>query len=1273
MKKVSRVMVCLLYSAGIWLGWGGKAGASINPEELPQVGYHPSGVEYYAPVFFANALFMESRGWRLMKPKPGGQSWETITVDPEPGQVDSLGNPVYLLPGDKLFAHPGQNGNDNALFAGRVVLTWRGAADIRVQNGTFIPNGQNTADQPQSSGPATGMLLNGTRVYDLGSNPNGAWVMIHAISEDPSLKPSSIRLWLSDPDTGKSLIGQTFHPKVLKLLNDRPWGYIRFMDWNPTNASPQQDWVDRRRPNHTFQMGVINPRSAAPGVVMYYDSQGQPVYFPGNQSTGVAFEYMVALCNATRKHMWITVPHLATDDFVTNLARLIRYGADANGNPYTSEVSNPVWAPLNRDLKVFVEYSNEIWSNGYSFPQGDWARVQGQALGLTPDPQARFNARRFCQVWRLFENVFGSSDRLVKVAAIFTGSEHYTRNFLQEIKAYGPTLSPPQEPDVISPTTYFGNGIQDWAHQRATQQAGTADEWFYSNVDWDHDNNPNTPPRKESKPLTDPYWNSAAFQRHMNEAFDEWTRRQLSDSSIRGGGFDATGIGGGFDYWLRTMAQTMFPTPKPIVAYEGGPSLYTDYMDHGDPRDDGITNFIVAMNRHLRIKEVYRTHLHMAKAKGLWSHMMFVDAGTPGKYGQWGHLERFSQDPTTAPKYVFMREWFDIDTNGLRHIDRPQGAVPSFVTPASLPEGYVGAPYHQTVTTTGGDGTRTVQIISKYLLPGLVATASGSGLTVSGTPTAAGSSYVYALVKDSNGDPAWRTFTIRTVARSTDPAVTIDFEGETNTYATYTPEPLDISGYRFTSFGNDGGRALQIHGVGDLWMNWASKVLFSKHWGSRHRIARADGRTFDLFDLQVASSQARSVKIIGFAPGGIRMERIVNIPLQDKPMTTVSLDWITLEKVEVVWYENENATGNERRGAIDNLRFNTGTGVPGGGSGGGTGLSQTVNRDYWTGISGTMITTLTTNANYPNNATGRDTLTSLQAVNWANPSQTSNWADNYGQRIRGYLVAPATGSYTFWISGDDDCEFWLSTDANPANRVRLAHITNGWTTPLQWDKYASQKSAPVNLVQGQRYYLEILHKEGGGGDSVAVGWARPGQPTTAPSEVVPGSVLDAFVPEGNPPNPTPTSPPFSVKVNFQRATTVTPDGYVADIGQTFGSRSNGLTYGWSVDKTNRVRERGVDPDKRRDTLVHFDTPDVRWEIEVPNGTYSYTIVCGDPSFNDQVNNLQIENVTLTDTNGTAVGFDTYTGTVTVSDGRLTLRMASGGSNAKICYIDLAQQ
>jgi hypothetical protein len=28
----------------------------------------------------------------------------------------------------------------------------------------------------------------------------------------------------------------------------------------------------------------------------------------------------------------------------------------------------------------------------------------------------------------------------------------------------------------------------------------------------------------------------------------------------------------------------------------------------------------------------------------------------------------------------------------------------------------------------------------------------------------------------------------------------------------------------------------------------------------------------------------------------------------------------------------------------------------------------------------------------------------------------TNWADNYGTRMRGYITAPSTGSYTFWIA-----------------------------------------------------------------------------------------------------------------------------------------------------------------------------------------------------------------------------------------------------------------
>ena len=99
-----------------------------------------------------------------------------------------------------------------------------------------------------------------------------------------------------------------------------------------------------------------------------------------------------------------------------------------------------------------------------------------------------------------------------------------------------------------------------------------------------------------------------------------------------------------------------------------------------------------------------------------------------------------------------------------------------------------------------------------------------------------------------------------------------------------------------------------------------------------------------------------------------------------------------------------------------------------------------------------------------------------------------------------------TGSYTFWIASDDKSELWLSTDDNPLNKVKIASVPD-WTDSRQWDKFSSQKSSALHPFAdaGQRYYVEALQKEGGGGDNLAVGWAKPGESTSAPSEVIPGS------------------------------------------------------------------------------------------------------------------------------------------------------------------------
>jgi hypothetical protein len=159
-------------------------------------------------------------------------------------------------------------------------------------------------------------------------------------------------------------------------------------------------------------------------------------------------------------------------------------------------------------------------------------------------------------------------------------------------------------------------------------------------------------------------------------------------------------------------------------------------------------------------------------------------------------------------------------------------------------------------------------------------------------------------------------------------------------------------------------------------------------------------------------------------------------------------------------------------------------------------------REYWTGITGSTISSLTSNTNYPNNPTGSEQLTSLEGP--------SNWAHNYGTRIRGYIHPTVSGSYTFWVAGDDNTDLYLSTNDNPANSSRIAYV-NGWANPRQWNKYTSQQSTTINLVAGQKYYIEVLHKEGTGGDNVAVAWQGPG----ISQQVIAGSYLSPFVPGGS--------------------------------------------------------------------------------------------------------------------------------------------------------------
>jgi len=168
--------------------------------------------------------------------------------------------------------------------------------------------------------------------------------------------------------------------------------------------------------------------------------------------------------------------------------------------------------------------------------------------------------------------------------------------------------------------------------------------------------------------------------------------------------------------------------------------------------------------------------------------------------------------------------------------------------------------------------------------------------------------------------------------------------------------------------------------------------------------------------------------------------------------------------------------------------------------------------EYWNGIGGGLAGLLNS-PNYPDNPTGFDLLTSFEAP--------IDWNDGYGSRIRGYVHPLDTGNYTFWIASDDQSQLFLSTDESPANAVKIAEVT-GWTGSRQWFNNPSQQSVEIPLVAGQKYYIEAIHIEGGGGDNLSVAWERTGGEFEGP---IPGIRLSPFVSNND---LTPPSTPGSV-------------------------------------------------------------------------------------------------------------------------------------------------
>ena len=122
--------------------------------------------------------------------------------------------------------------------------------------------------------------------------------------------------------------------------------------------------------------------------------------------------------------------------------------------------------------------------------------------------------------------------------------------------------------------------------------------------------------------------------------------------------------------------------------------------------------------------------------------------------------------------------------------------------------------------------------------------------------------------------------------------------------------------------------------------------------------------------------------------------------------------------------------------------------------------------ETWTGIGGFTILDLMGGTNYFTNTPNRaERLGSLLEA----PVNTD---DNYGSRMKGWLMPPVSGEYAFWIAADDKGELWLSSDDHPENKIRVCFVPEA-TGVMEWNKSPDQQSTSIPLEAGGAYYFEV--------------------------------------------------------------------------------------------------------------------------------------------------------------------------------------------------------
>ena len=332
-----------------------------------------------------------------------------------------------------------------------------------------------------------------------------------------------------------------YHPKLLEFLSD--FQMIRYMDWMKTNNSEVTTWSDRTLPQNYTQTA----------------------------RNGVAYEHIIALSNLLSKDVWINIPHQADDDYIRQLAILLRDNLDP-------------------ELKIYIEYSNEIWNSIFS--QNQYATDAAEQIGIPGEPWEQawtYTAKRSADVFQIFENEFNSEERFIKVIPGFSASPYIT-NFIVD-KFQDTQFNPNQiTADAVAIAPYFGGALADDLSDQNLQNTITVNEII----------------------------DSLALRLPEAYSYMQQTKEIADNQNLD------------------------------LIAYEGGQHLVANFPNN---ENELFVEKLLEANRHAKMQEFYCEYFdywYDVVEGGIFAH--FSSHGGYNQFGSWGIKE--SYEDTESPKYL---------------------------------------------------------------------------------------------------------------------------------------------------------------------------------------------------------------------------------------------------------------------------------------------------------------------------------------------------------------------------------------------------------------------------------------------------------------------------------------------------------------------------------------------------------------------------------------------------------------------------------------------